>query len=284
MDSDNFDLQLRRNFISREKILYKASNVSVALDILMSNNYIDKNTLVVFDLDGTIFESNASGPNRPDVLLPEIRDTFLQLYGRLRRITQLTAIITGRSEDKRQITEASLRALELHFDNEMIHFTSRGKADILRKILSGNKNIHRVIYFDDFLLHNGVYGTIQPLLHTFRAVKFIGIKVCDCAEFGFDVEEQFTEQNTADLETYLFNEEEGTIKIRFKQSVLQAVATAPISGSHPIAAATGQVPAAIQFNSFTPYKNKEEEETSLNKYLKYKTKYLQLKKNYNILI
>ena len=55
MDSDNFDLQLKRNFISREKVLYKASNVSVALDILMRNNYIDQNTLVVFDLDGTIF-------------------------------------------------------------------------------------------------------------------------------------------------------------------------------------------------------------------------------------
>ena len=273
MDSDNFDLQLKRNFISREKVLYKASNVSIALDILMRNNYIDQNTLVVFDLDGTIFESNASGPNKPDVLLPEIRDTFLQLYGRLRTITQLTAIITGRSEDKRQITEASLRALELHFDNEMIHFTSILKDGILREILLRKNNIRRVIYFDDFLLHNGVYGTIQPLLDTFRAVKFVGVKVGDCDEFGFDVEDQFTEQNTADLETYPFNEAEGKIKIRFNQSVLQEVAMAP----SPVAAAR-------QFNSFIPYRNKEEDESSLNKYLKYKTKYLQLKKNYNILI
>ncbi len=125
MDSDNFELQLRRNFRSNEKVLYKASNVSIALDILMRNNYIDRNTLVVFDLDGTIFKSNADDINSMDELLPEIRDNFLQLYRRLRGITPFTAIITGRPEGKIDITYDSLRELGLEFDKRMIHFSSR---------------------------------------------------------------------------------------------------------------------------------------------------------------
>ena len=43
MDSDNFNGQLTKNYGNNNKILYKASNLSVALDILLRQNKINQN-------------------------------------------------------------------------------------------------------------------------------------------------------------------------------------------------------------------------------------------------
>ncbi len=198
-DIDNFREQLNRHYRNNEKVLYKANNVSIALRILLDNNYINDTTLVVFDLDGTIFQSNADSTTRLDRLLPEIENSFIQIYEQLLSVTTNTGIITGRSREKRRITEQSLSNIGLRFDSNKIRFTSGFKDSELNSLLSDIPRITQVIYFDDIMLHNGVCGTILSNVRRHPRIKFIGIKVGDESEFIFDIDEQFNDTNSAEL-------------------------------------------------------------------------------------
>lgn len=195
---DSFNEQLIGNYDNNNKILYKANNVSSALDVLLRQGRINRTTLIMFDLDGTLFETNADDINREDRLLPEIRDSFIPIYRQLRNITRYTGIITGRSETKRPITLHSLRHIGLEFETDMVYFTNRSKSIILEQVLNRLSEITNIIYFDDYMLHNGVCGTILPLIRMPNR-KFIGVKVGNASEIIFDVEEQFNENNTANL-------------------------------------------------------------------------------------
>ena len=239
MDTDNFQGQLTRHFENDRKFLYKANNVSIALRVLMNRNLIDRNTLVVFDLDGTLFNSNADDLNREDVLLEEINDDFVQLYRRLQTFTNHTGIITGRHESKRRITERSLRNIDLNFQSNMIHFTN-DKARNLGQMLGRLVQITRVIYFDDFLLNNGAIGTIQPLMIQYNNIKFIGVKVGDAVEFVLD---PIDDSIFADLGIQIIDETQGRIISRIPQPVMAAVpAAVPALLARPVPAA---VPALL---------------------------------------
>ncbi len=233
MDRDNFRGQLDRNYRNNRKFLYKANNVSIALSILIDMNLINENTLVVFDLDGTLFVSNANELDREDVLLPEIRDNFVEIFRRLRRLSNHTGIITGRNEIKRPITERSLQRIGLEFNSSMIHFTNN-KSTNLREILERFRQINNVIYFDDFILNNGVHDTIRPLMRQFNFIKFIGIKVGEAPEFVLDdISEQFNEDISADLNIEL-NGIEGRILSRLPPSTVVPRPAPPPVAPRPV--------------------------------------------------
>ncbi len=237
IDIDNFEYQLLTYLGDPRVFLYKANNASVALTVLLNSRLIDQNTVVVFDLDDTIFTTNANDEiDREDVFLPEIQNSFVQIYRKLKSITSHTCILTGRSENKRAITERSLKKLGLEFSSNNIHFVKGIKdvnlADIIRR--SGH-NINKVIYLDDVMLYNGIHGTIERNLRMFPYIKFIGVKVGDKNEMIFeDISSQFNPTNTAGL--FL-----NGVKIEciYKQETVAASVPQP-------------TPMAAQFNQPTP--------------------------------
>ena len=212
-ETNDFDEKLFNQFIDVDLVKQKfftASNAVAAINTLMSLRLINENTLVVFDLDGTLVKSNEYDKNdendeKDETLLDDFHQKQLEkMIENLSAVGTVakTAIVSGRGRDSNTLTNVKIQQLKsIGISINDIYFvdTNAKKGEKIAEIIISYKEkqilINRVIYLDDFML--GVMDTYDMFhykidTHVRRKdkIEFIGIKVGNSKENYFETFEE----------------------------------------------------------------------------------------------